>query len=59
MRVKTLVVMMILASFMMSDRNGFLQTVSIYTVNLQAIGLPSMFLKTVLVVLMKMEHFMI
>ena len=59
MRVKALVVMMILASFMMLDQNGFLQTVSIYTVNLQAIGLPSMFLKTVLVVLMTMEHFMI
>ena len=40
MRVKTLVVMMILETFIMSDRNGFLQTVSIYTVNLQVIGLP-------------------
>mgnify|MGYP007116337442 CR=1 FL=1 len=59
MRVKTLVVMMILEPFMILVQNGSLQTVSIYIVNLQGIGLPSMFSKTVLVALTTMEHFMI
>ena len=41
--VKTLVVMMIMEPFMILVQNGSLQTVSIYIVNHQGIGLPSMF----------------